>query len=54
VVRVINDTSVSARAREQGPAFIRQRFHVERMVSEFVELCFGDNVTDVPDSRLQG
>ena len=40
VMRVLDDPGFTTRAREQGPAFIRQRFSVERMASDFVDILF--------------
>ena len=41
VVRILDDPGFAARASEQGPKFIRERFGAERMAAEFVDLCFG-------------
>jgi glycosyltransferase involved in cell wall biosynthesis/mannose-6-phosphate isomerase-like protein (cupin superfamily)/tetratricopeptide (TPR) repeat protein len=55
VMRVLDDPAFAARAREQAPQFIRQRFHVDRMVSEFVDLCFGDDAAHTAsDGRRPG
>ena len=45
VMRVLDDPGFAARAREQAPQFIRQRFHADRMVSEFVDICFGGDAS---------
>jgi glycosyltransferase involved in cell wall biosynthesis len=42
VLRVLNDPGFVERARVQGPAFVRRRFGLERMASEFLDLCFAD------------
>jgi glycosyltransferase involved in cell wall biosynthesis len=39
VLRVLDDPGFAARAREHGPAFIRQRFDPQRMAREYVDLC---------------
>jgi glycosyltransferase involved in cell wall biosynthesis/tetratricopeptide (TPR) repeat protein len=41
VMRILNDSGFAARAREHAPRFIRQRFGIDRMVSEFLDICFG-------------
>ena len=42
VIRILDDPGFAARASEQGPKFIRERFGAERMAAEFVDLCFGE------------
>jgi len=46
VLRVLNDPGFAERARVQGPAFVRRRFGLERMASEFLDLCFADERRD--------
>jgi glycosyltransferase involved in cell wall biosynthesis/tetratricopeptide (TPR) repeat protein len=41
VLRVLDDPGFACRARDQAPGFIRQRFDLKRMASEFVDICFG-------------
>ena len=41
VTRILRDREFMARANEQGPAFIRERFCAKRMAAEFTTLCFG-------------
>jgi glycosyltransferase involved in cell wall biosynthesis/tetratricopeptide (TPR) repeat protein len=45
VLRVLNDPAYASRAREQGPAFVRERYGIDRMVREYVEVCFEDKPT---------
>jgi glycosyltransferase involved in cell wall biosynthesis len=44
VMRVLDDSGFARRAREQAPAFIRERFSERRMGLAFLNICFG-NVT---------
>jgi hypothetical protein len=45
-LRVLNDPAFTERARVQGPPFVRRRFGLERMASEFLDLCFTDERPD--------
>ena len=46
VMQVLNDPAYALRAREQGPAFLRRRFGIERMAAELVDLCFPGRQTN--------
>jgi hypothetical protein len=40
-MQVLDDPGFADRAREEAPAFIRERFDEKRMASEYVDVCFG-------------
>jgi len=46
VMQVLNDPAYALRADEQGPAFIRRHFGIERMAAELVDLCFPGRQTN--------
>jgi glycosyltransferase involved in cell wall biosynthesis len=45
VMRILDDPEFAARTAERAPQFVRERFGIDRMVSEFVGVCLGADAT---------